>query len=117
MTYSMARRYATPDPSENRVHSKMRPAFTILVATAAALLTAPADAQRRGREQDAAFQAMQEGRIMPLGAILARVRIPGAQYIGAELNGPVYRLKYMRGGEVIWVDVDARNGRILGRVR
>jgi hypothetical protein len=93
-----------------------------LIAAAAVLLPASADAQGRGhgrrdREQDAAFQAMQEGRILPLGAILSRVRIPGAQYIGAEFNGAVYRLKYMRGGEVIWIDVDARTGRVLGRVR
>jgi hypothetical protein len=27
----------------------------------------------------------------------------------------IYRLKYMRGSEVIWIDVDARTGRIVAR--
>ena len=30
-------------------------------------------------------------------------------------NDAVYTLKLMRGGSVIWVDVDARTGTILGR--
>jgi hypothetical protein len=97
-----------------------------LALAAAAFLTLPADAQPRGHRpgvrdggQDAAFHAMQRGRILPLGDIMARVRIPGAQFIGAELNGPgtVYRLKFIRGGDVIWIDVDARTGRFLGQAR
>ena len=106
----------------------MRLAAALLAATALLLSAGPAEAQSRGRghdrhghhrDQDAAFHAMRQGEILPLHAILARVRVPGAQYIGAELDprGTVYRLKFMRGGEVIWLDVDARSGRVLGRVR
>lgn len=93
----------------------------ILFVLAAAGLVAsalPADAQRlsptRG-EQDAAYRAAQQGQILPLPMIRARIRIPGAQFIGAEFDGRIYRLKYMRGAEVIWIDVDARTGRIVGR--
>ena len=85
-------------------------------------VAAPADAQRNGhgrhghgRDQDAAFHAMQQGEILPLNVILSRVRVPG-QYIGADLDaaGAIYRLSFMRGGEVIRVHVDARTGRTLG---
>ena len=92
----------------------------VLVLLAAAALAASAyPAEARGlqnvREQDAAYRATQQGRILPLPTIRARIRIPGAQFIGAEFDGRVYRLKFMRGSEVIWVDVEARTGRILGR--
>ena len=43
------------------------------------------------------------------------MRMPGAEFIGAEFDGRVYRLKFMRGADVIWIDVDARTGRIVGR--
>jgi hypothetical protein len=40
----------------------------------------------------------------------------GADYLGPEFDGDTYRLKFLNDkGKVIWVDVDARNGRILGR--
>ena len=39
----------------------------------------------------------------------------GADYLGPEFNGDTYRLKFMRDGHVIWVDVDAATGRILRR--
>jgi uncharacterized membrane protein YkoI len=84
-----------------------------------AVLAVPADSRPRSREQDAAFQATQQGRIMPLRHIEARVRpqMQGADYLGPELDAGSsrYRLKFMRDGRVIWVDVDARTGRIIGR--
>jgi len=93
----------------------------ILFAAAAGLAAAPlagAVAQSRGlqREQDNAYRANQQGQILSLPQIRARIRVPGAEYIGAEMVGPtVYRLKYMRGANVIWIDVDAANGRIVAR--
>lgn len=91
----------------------------ILLTAAAGLVAAalPADARglQRVREQDAAYQAAQQGRSLTLPEIRARIRIPGAQFIGAEFDGRVYRLKYMRGAEVIWIDVEARSGRVVGR--
>ena len=67
------------------------------------------------REQDNAYRATQQGRIRPLPEIRARINIPGAEFIGVEFDGRIYRLKYMRGGEVIWIDVDAETGQIVRR--
>ena len=69
----------------------------------------------RVREQDNAYRATQQGRIRPLPEIRARINIPGAEFIGVEFDGRIYRLKYMRGGEVIWIDVDAETGQIVRR--
>ena len=79
---------------------------------------ASADAQRlqpRRGEQEAAYEAMRQGEILSLTEIRARIRVPGARFIGVEFDGRIYRLKFMRGSDVIWIDVDARNGRIVGR--
>ena len=56
---------------------------------------------------------------MPLPQIERRVMpfMGGADYLGPELNGGTYRLKFMRNGQVIWVDVDAATGRIMRRSR
>lgn len=91
--------------------------LSLLLAAGLAASAFPADAGlQRVRDQDRAYRAMQQGRVMSLPEILARIRVPGAHYIGAEVLGEhVYRLKYMRGAEVIWIDVDARTGRIIGR--
>ena len=91
----------------------------ILFLLAAAGLAVPASPVQavalQLREQDAAYRAAQQGQILPLPVIRSRIRVPGAQFIGAEFDGVTYRLKYMRGSNVIWIDVDARTGRILGR--
>lgn len=90
----------------------------ILGLIALATLAQPATAQRR-REQDAAYAASRDGRIMPLRDVERRVvgAMGGAAYLGPEYDpgSQTYRLKFMRGGSVIWVDVDARTGRELGR--
>ena len=71
----------------------------------------------RPRDQDRAFRAAREGRSMPLPMIERRVRphMGGADYLGPEIKGETYRLKYMQDGRVIWVDVDAATGRIVRR--
>ena len=86
----------------------------------ASLIASPALAERgrdQSRDQDRAFEAAREGRSMPLPKIERRVMpfMDGADYLGPEFNGETYRLKFMRGGRVIWVDVDAATGRILRR--
>ena len=84
----------------------------------AGLIASPALADPP-RDQDRAFEATREGRSMPLPKIERRVMpfMDGADYLGPEFNGETYRLKFMRGGRVIWVDVDAATGRILRRSR
>jgi hypothetical protein len=93
--------------------------FIALTLAAGLLWSAqPSDAQRlrpmRG-EQEAAYEATQQGQILPLNTIRQRIRVPGAQFIGVEFDGRIYRLKFMRGSDVIWIDVDARTGRVLSR--
>jgi len=96
----------------------MRLLTLFAAVTALAVPAAGLDARglNRVREQDSAYRAMQQGQILSLPEIRARIRIPGAEYIGAEMIGPtIYRLKFMRGANVIWIDVDAATGRIVAR--
>jgi len=95
----------------------MRTTSTLLLAAVAAAVTAAPATAERPRDQDRAFQATREGRSMPLPMIERRV-LPGmgdADYLGPEFDGRTYRLKFMRGGRVIWIDVDAATGRVVGR--
>jgi hypothetical protein len=91
-------------------------ALSALVALGLGAATG-APAQRR--DQQEAFDALRKGRILPLRDIEARV-IPmmrGAQYIGVDFDSVsgIYTLKFLRNGTVIWVEVDGRSGRMLGR--
>jgi hypothetical protein len=93
---------------------------SLFAICAMALLAARLDAQRwQRREQDAAFAARRAGQARPLREIEGRVvpRMPGASYLGPEYDpgSGNYRLKFMRGDSVIWVDVDGRTGDIIGR--
>lgn len=78
-----------------------------------------ASAQRRVRDQDEAFAARQAGQVMSLHQIEKKIipQMGGADYLGPEFDASsgVYRLKFMRGGSVLWVDVDGRTGAIVGR--
>ena len=87
---------------------------TLLAALLGAGLIATPALAERPRDQDRAFEATQQGRSMPLPKIERRVLplMDGADYLGPEFNGETYRLKFMRNGRVIWVDVDAATGRI-----
>jgi uncharacterized membrane protein YkoI len=91
----------------------------VVAALGLALVPPAADARPRDKEQDAAFKATQQGRIMPLRVIESRIvpQMPGADYLGPELdaNSSRYRLKFLRNGRVIWVDVDARTGDVVGK--
>jgi len=87
---------------------------------AAMLLPAShAGAQRRHDDQQQARQARRDGRIMPVPEIERRVvpAMKGAQYLGFDFDpdGAIYTLKFLRNGTVIWVDVDGRSGRVIGR--
>ena len=94
---------------------------TCLLAGLAALIAVPAagDARPRDREQDAAFRATQNGSFVSLRQIESQIvpQMRGFTYIGPELDARAgrYRLKFMRGPQVVWIDVDARSGHVLGR--
>jgi cation diffusion facilitator CzcD-associated flavoprotein CzcO len=117
MAYSMASVMWTFEPRESEDIVKL--VTLVAAAMAVAVSAIPADARPRDREQDAAFQATREGRVMPLRAIESRIlpQMEGARYLGPEFDegSGRYRLKFMRGGSVIWLDIDGRTGRIVGR--
>ncbi len=116
MGYSMAGCYATC-PSSKAVPI-MRPVPALLVAFLA-LAAAPATAGPREREQAEAFKDARDGRIIPLRAIEARIvpQMRGFSYLGPEYYADIgrYRLKFLRGQRVVWVDIDARTGEVIGR--
>lgn len=68
-------------------------------------------------DQASARQEMQAGRTMSVREIESRIipRMKGNEYLGFEYDGAAsaYRLKFIRDGRVVWVDVDARTARIL----
>ena len=86
---------------------------------AAGLTSAPALGEPP-RDSKRAFAGRREGRSMPLPQLERRVMPfmgPNADYLGPEINGEVYRMKFIMNGRVIWVDVDPQTGRILRRSR
>ena len=91
--------------------------FVLMLALGGSLTAAPAPAAGQPtHDGQEAFRGVRQGDILPFHVIRQRIRIPGALLIGADLiaDGAVYRLRFMRGANVIWVDVDARTGRVIG---
>jgi hypothetical protein len=117
MGYSMAGRYVTPRTA--KAVTLMRILATLLIAATALTASAPAAAGPRSREQAAAFQGTLTGRIIPLRAIEARIipQMRGFDYLGPEYDADIgrYRLKFLRGQRVVWIDVDARSGEVIGK--
>jgi len=98
---------------------------SIIALAAAALVTLPVigtpaladpgDAQGQVRRE------LRAGSVRPLRDIEQKVlpMMPGMQYLGPEYD-PVamaYRLKFIRDGRVVFVDVDARSGEIMRQRR
>ncbi len=87
-----------------------------LLATGA--FSAAADAQSRN-DQGEARKEMKAGNVLSLREIERRVlpTVRGAEYLGPAYDSTAmaYRLKFIRDGRVMFVDVDARTGRIIRR--
>jgi hypothetical protein len=98
-----------------------KPLISLALAATAFLGLSAAPAQGRRDEQDAARRAMLEGQVMPFSIIKRRVEaeMGDATYLGSEFNPSTnrYRLKYVKDGKVVWVDVDGRTGDIIGWAR
>ena len=96
--------------------SLVRPLLIFALVTVS--LLGAAQAQHR-REQDAARDLYKSGQVKSLheieGDVLPHMR--GADYLGPEFDpaSSTYRLKFMRSGAVIWIDVDGRTGKVIGR--
>lgn len=94
-----------------------------LVLSALLALTFPAAAvhAEQGAEQGFARREMRAGNVRSLRDIERRVlpTMPGMQYLGPEYDpaAMVYRLKFIRDGRVVFVDVDARSGAIISQSR
>lgn len=100
--------------------------FQVHILVAAGLLasalsaTHPAVAEP-GREQGEARKEMRAGNVRSLRDIERRIlpMMPGMQYLGPEYDpaAMAYRLKFIREGRVVFVDVDARSGAIINQSR
>jgi hypothetical protein len=94
------------------------PARLLFAAGLIASAWAASPALAGHRDQDDAYENARTGRIRPLPEIERRVSrdMGGASYLGPEYDAGSdrYRLKYMRQGSVIWIDVDGRTGRVVG---
>jgi hypothetical protein len=92
-------------------------AFLLL---ALALPAAPALADP-GREQGQVRKDTKAGRILSTREIEKRVlpSMPKMQYLGPEYDpaAMAYRLKFIRNGRVVFVDVDARSGHVIATSR
>jgi uncharacterized iron-regulated membrane protein len=92
-----------------------------LFAAALVMLPVTSHAQQRPDEQNEARRDLRSGAVRSLRDIERRIlpTKPGMQYLGPEYDPAalVYRLKFIRDGRVMFVDVDARTGQVLGESR
>ena len=99
----------------------MRFATVLLAASLATAFPATPYAQQRPDEQNEVRRDLRSGAVRSLRDIERRVlpTKPGMQYLGPEYDpsAMVYRLKFIRDGRVMFVDVDAKTGRVLRRSR
>jgi hypothetical protein len=95
---------------------KLFASVVVAAALASGAVAVPAAAQQRG-DQASAREEMKAGRTMPVREIERRVipQMKGHDYLSFEYDGAssAYRLKFIKEGQVVWVDVDARTARIL----
>lgn len=96
----------------------VKPLLTISIAVALAL-GGPASAQQSRSDQGMARKEAQAGHILKSREIEARIlpMMAGAEYLGFAYDSTAmaYRLKFIRDRRVLFVDVDARSGRIIQR--
>ena len=98
----------------------MRNPLVAMSLALAMLVSGPVLAERnRVPEQDALRNGVRAGEYLPYQEMRARAqgRVDG-QMIGSEFDPGTgrYRFKFQRGGSVIWMDMDGRTGREVGRV-
>jgi hypothetical protein len=100
---------------------KMFGVLALGACLAAGVVPAHAAPQDARSDQQAARKGRMQGQLLPLRVIEARV-VPlmvrkGAQYIGFDFDSGtgIYTLKFLRNGNVIWVNVDGRSGQVTGR--
>ena len=94
----------------------MKPPLVFLLCAALAAVT-PASAQQTKSDQGMARKEAQAGHILKSREIEARIlpTMGSAEYLGFAYDSTAmaYRLKFIREGRVLFVDVDARSGRVI----
>ncbi len=95
----------------------MKKSLIFSLAIALCIPAVPAVAGPGGEAQEKARKDLRSGSVRPLREIEQRVlpAMRGAQYLGPEYDpvAQAYRLKFIRDGRVIFVDVDARSGEVI----
>lgn len=91
----------------------------LLLAALAVATPLTAQAAPRRDAQGEVRKDVREGKVSSLRDIERRVlpSMPGMQYLGPEYDpaAMAYRLKFIRDGRVVFVDVDARSGQVLNQ--
>lgn len=99
----------------------MAPLALWAVVSVLALPPVPAAHAGPGEAQGEARREMRAGNVRSLREIEQHVlpMMAGAQYLGPEYDplAMAYRLKFVKDGRVVFVDVDARSGEILRQRR
>lgn len=95
--------------------------FLIPLILAAVSLPASHALAEPMREQGQVRKEMRAGNVRSLREIEQSVlpQMRGMQYLGPEYDAAAmaYRLKFIRDGRVVFVDVDARTGRVIRQSR
>ncbi len=98
--------------------------FPLVIAASLALPSGAAFAQQAQgpkTEQGEARKEMRAGNTLSLREIERRILpgMAGAEYLGPAYDSVAmaYRLKFIREGRVLFIDVDARTGRVIRRSR
>ncbi|MBW8783516.1 MAG: PepSY domain-containing protein [Novosphingobium sp.] len=92
-----------------------------LILAAALLVPATPAFAAPGDEQGQVRKEMRAGNVRSLREIEQHVlpQMTGMQYLGPEYDPTAlaYRLKFIRDGRVVFVDVDARSGQVIHQSR
>ncbi len=93
-----------------------------LLALAPVCASATEAGDGRRADQAAVFEARKAGRILPVDLIVKKVsgQLPGWDYSGFDFEADssgraIYKLIFLRDGNVTWIYVDGRTGETLGR--
>lgn len=99
----------------------MRKLLVIAAASLATVVPALTSLAQQNGEQTQVRKDMRLGNVRSLREIEERVlpTMPGMRYLGPEYDpaAMAYRLKFIRDGRVVFVDVDARSGTVLDQKR
>lgn len=93
--------------------------FRHLALGISAAISTSSPAGSKDRDHQLLVEAVRAGKMLPLREIEEPIlrTMKGYRYLGPEANlsSLTYRLKFFKNGGVIWIDVDGRTGRIIGR--